>query len=98
MKIYTIDNKNYELIENYKDGFDLVEVIKRYTDYYDQYDYIVGDWAYGKLRLKGFCDKNNKNYNHINNYQNKDYYLKKECAFDCRYFVLKKVQDEKTNN
>ncbi len=94
MKIYTIDNKNYELIENYKEGFDLTETIKRYTDYYDQYDYLVGDWAYGKLRLKGFCDRHNKIHNRINSFQNKDYYLKKECAFNCRYFILKKVQED----
>jgi uncharacterized protein YutD len=93
MKIYTIDNKQFELIEEYKEGFDLPEVINRYTDYFDSYDYIVGDWAYGKLRLKGFCEKNNKINNRINSYQNKDNYLKKECAFNCRYFVLKRIYE-----
>ena len=35
-----------------------------------QYDYIVGDIAYSKLRLKGFNNKSNKNFNKINDYKN----------------------------
>ena len=53
MEIILNDNK-YELMENYKDAYDKEEVLKRATDYFKTYDYIVGDWAYGKLRLKGF--------------------------------------------
>ena len=60
MKKYKINEKEYELIENYKDGFDLESVNEKMTDFFDLYDYIVGDWAYGKLRLKGFCNKKNK--------------------------------------
>lgn len=91
MKKYTINEKQYELIEEYKDGFDLTEVQNKLTEFYDNYDYIVGDWAYGKLRLKGFCEKSNKNHNNINSYKNKDMYIKEECAYDCRYFILKKI-------
>ena len=90
MKRYLFDDKEYELIENYKDGFDYDEVKKCITDYYDNYDYIVGDWAYGKLRLKGFCNKNNKIFNKINDIKNKEDYLKNYCAYDCKYFVLEK--------
>ena len=90
MKKYLLEDKEYELIENYKDGFDYDEVKKSMTDYYEKYDYIVGDWAYGKLRLKGFCNKNNEIFNKINDYKNKDAYIKDYCAYDCRYFVLKK--------
>ncbi len=91
MKKYSINDKQYELIEDYKDAFDLAEVTSKLTDYFDNYDYIVGDWAYGKLRLKGFCDKTNKMNNNINSYKNKEKYIKEDCAYDCRYFVLKKV-------
>ena len=90
MKKYLIDEKEYELIENYKDGFDYEELKKCFTEFYNIYDYIVGDWAYGKLRLKGFYEEKNKNFNKINDYKNKDKYLKEYCAYDCRYFVLKK--------
>lgn len=91
MKRYTINNLEYELIENFKDGFDIVEVNNKLTDYFELYDYIIGDWAYGKLRLKGFCNKNNKIYNKINDFSLKANYIKNDCAVDCRYFVLKKI-------
>ena len=90
MKKYILNEKEYELIDNYKEGFDYDEVKNRYTEYFDDYDYIVGDWAYGKLRLKGFCDSKNKLNNRINDISTKDKYLKESCAYDCRYFVLKK--------
>ena len=31
------------------------------------FDYIVGDWAYGKVRLKGFYEDDNKNVKSFNN-------------------------------
>ena len=60
------------------------------TDF-DGYDYIVGDWAYGKLRLKGFYDSKNKKVNNINNYNNVDGYFKDFCASDCKHFIIKKI-------
>ncbi len=89
MKIL-IENKEYELITNYKDAFNEEEFQTKMTDYFDEYDYIVGDIAYGKLRLKGFYDEKNKKVNNINNFKNLDKYLKENCAVDCKYFVVKK--------
>lgn len=86
-----IDNRDYELMIDYKSGFDLETLKEKYTEYFSEYDYILGDWAYGKLRLKGFCEKNNRKYNQLNDFKNKDEYLLKECAYDCKYFVIKKV-------
>ncbi len=92
MKKYKINDFEFELIENYKDGFDLEEIKNKYTDYFDDYDYLIGDWSYGKLRLKGFCDKNNKLINKINDITIKDEYIKNFCSYECRYFVLKKIK------
>ena len=64
-----------------------------YTEYFYDYDYLLGDYAYNKLRLKGFCDKSNKKFNKINDYKGKDRYLKEQCAYKCKYFVLKKVKN-----
>ena len=91
MKI-EVDNRQYELLKNYKDAFDNEEFILKYTDYFYDYDYIVGDIAYGKLRLKGFYDEKNKKVNNINNFKNLDNYLKRNCANDCKYFILKKCK------
>ena len=91
MKI-EIENREYELITNYKDAFDKEDFTSKYTDYFYDYDYIVGDIAYGKLRLKGFYDEKNKKVNKINNFKNLERYLKDYCANDCKYFVLKKCK------
>lgn len=94
MKIVEVENNRYELIDNYKDGFDMNEFISHYTDFFSDYDYIVGDIAYGKLRLKGFYDETNKKAKEINNYKYFDKYLLDNCAVDCKYFVLKKIKSE----
>lgn len=94
MKI-EIENHEYELIKNYKDAFDKEEFTNKYTDYFYDYDYIVGDIAYGKLRLKGFYDEKNKKVNNINNYKNVDKYLKTNCATDCKHFILKQIYEGK---
>ena len=54
MKIIEIENNKYEIITDYKNGFELEEFTSHYTDFFYDYDYIVGDIAYGKLRLKGY--------------------------------------------
>lgn len=58
--------------------------------FFEGYDYILGDWAYNKLRLKGFCEKENKQFNDINNYELIDSYINNNCAYECKYFIIKK--------
>lgn len=84
-------NQEYTLIKDNTDGFNLEEVSSLVTDYFKDYDYIVGDYAYSKLRLKGFTRKENKLNNSINDYKNLDKYIKENCAYGCRYFVLEKI-------
>jgi len=93
MKKYTINEKEYELVKDYRNGFDLTEVTDKLTEYFDGYDYILGDWAYSKLRLKGFCDKDNELFKDINDYQMIEDYIKDNCAYNCKYFILKKISN-----
>ena len=86
-----IDNNKYELIKDEREAFNEEEFRSRYTDYFKDYDYIVGDIAYSKLRLKGFNDKTNKNYNKINDSKNIDIYILDNCAYGCKHFILKKI-------
>ena len=95
MKKYIINEKEYELIENYKDAFEYDIVKEKATEYFDNFDYIVGDWSYGKLILKGFCTKLNKMCNKINDIKFKDEYIKNLCSYECKYFVLEKVKEKK---
>ena len=45
MENIKLENNNYEIIKNYKNGYDKDVLTNKYTDYYKNYDYIVGDWA-----------------------------------------------------
>ena len=92
-----VNNIKYDIVKNYRDAFDKDEFIEKFTDYFNDYDYIVGDIAYGKLRLKGFYDDKNKKVKDLNNYKYLDNYLKNNCAVDCKYFVLKRRNNESKN-
>ena len=85
-----VENNIYELKENYRDGYDEEAFQERVTDYFYEFDYILGDWAYGKLRLKGFYKKDNKKVIKINNIENYKKYIVDNCAYDCKYFLLEK--------
>ena len=58
----------------------------------DKFDYIFGDIAYDKLRLKGFCDSNNKDKTKINDIKFLEDYIENYCAYGCKWFLLKKIK------
>lgn len=91
MEIVIRDNK-YELVRNVRDAFNLEELEEKMTDYFDEFDYVLGDYAYSKLRLKGFNDKSNKHFKPINDYAKLDDYIKNNCAYGCKYFVIAKCK------
>jgi len=88
----------YELVKNYRDAFDLDIVNSRYTDYFSEFDYILGDFSYDKLRLKGFYDSKNSACKQINDIKNVDSYLHNYCAYGCRYFILHKKTKKVVEN
>ncbi len=90
MNKIVVGNLTYQLLENGKDGYDDAIFQEKWTEYFEPFDFIFGDWSYGKLRLKGFYKTTHsdvKAYNDIKNYKD---YLKNECAYGCRYFLLEK--------
>ena len=86
----TLLEQEYKLIKDKGECFDIEEVTQLVTDYFKDYDYIVGDYAYSKLRLKGFTKKENKINNSINDYQKIDKYIEENGAYGCKYFILEK--------
>ena len=90
MEKVEINNISFDIIKDYKNGYKKDDFINKYTDYFDSFDYVVGDWAYWKLILKGFYNSSNTKCKEINNYDNLDKYLKENCAFECAYFVAKR--------
>lgn len=91
MKKIVINNTEYEVINNEKDAIDIEVLTEKITDYYDAFDYIVGDYAYGKVRLKGFNDKSNKNFNKVNDISTYNKYIEELCSYKAKHFLLKKV-------
>ena len=92
MKKIIMLNSEYEIIKDEEDVFDIEEVKSLATDYFVPYDYILGDYSYGKLRLKGFYYDNNKKATKINRYSYMDEYIKNYCSYGCKYFVLEKIK------
>ncbi|RLL46516.1 DUF1027 domain-containing protein [Oceanobacillus piezotolerans] len=86
-----LHGKKYELIENIKDGFQESAFKDRYSDILAKYDFIVGDWGYNQLRLKGFYQDRNTKASFETKIGALDDYLYEYCNFGCAYFVLKKV-------
>lgn len=86
-----LNNTEYQIIDSNYD-INQSEIESLYTEYFHPYDYILGDWAYSKLRLKGYYEKDNKNKNQFNNIESYKEYLKNNCAYGCKFFLIKKTK------
>jgi len=97
---YMIDNRRYKLVANYREGFDASRLGERYSDVLAKYDYIVGDWGYDQLRLKGFFYVKNRKSSPDQKINMLEDYLYEYCNFGCAYFVLECVDrpNEKSKN
>ncbi len=83
--------KKYDVLENYKDGFQIEAVEERFSDILTKYDFIVGDWGYGQLRMRGFYDDQNPKANFDTKISTLKDYLYEYCNFGCAYFVMKRI-------
>ena len=54
MKKIVINDIEYEIIRNDKDCINKKELEEKITDYFDEYDYIMGDFAYDKVMVHVF--------------------------------------------
>jgi uncharacterized protein YutD len=87
-----INNLTYEVLENYREGFNEEAFRLRYSDILNKYDYIVGDWGYNQLRLKGFFEDQSQKATYDTKISTLTEYLYEYCNFGCAYFVLRKVK------
>lgn len=87
--MYNLLDNNYKITKG-KENFDYEEVKSLFTDYFKDYDYVLGDYSYGKIRLKGFYDSNNKKVRKINDIKYLDNYIKDYCSPGAKIFLLKK--------
>ena len=90
-----IDGHPYVLVKNYRDGFRTDKLTERYSQILTKYDYIVGDWGYDQLRLRGFYESGSKKGTPSQNIDRLMDYLYENCNFGCAYFVLHNLDVQK---
>ncbi|WP_117168982.1 YutD family protein [Paraliobacillus sediminis] len=83
--------QQYEIIEDVKEGFQQAAFEERYSEILTKYDFIVGDWGYEQLRLKGFYDDQNPKAAFDTKISTIDDYLYEYCNFGCAYFIAKRI-------
>jgi uncharacterized protein YutD len=87
-----IQGLEYEVLTNYRNGWNPDAFRRRYSEILEKYDYIVGDWGYGQLRLKGFFADDHVRATPETRISYLQEYLNEFCNFGCAYFVLKRVK------
>lgn len=90
--LFQIGGKIYELVQDHKNGWNPEAFRDRYSEVLDRYDYIIGDWGYNQLRLKGFYREGHPKANKDTSISVLSDYLNEYCNFGCAYFVLHRVQ------
>ena len=92
MKKIKINNVEYEVVREDNNCINIEELSEKITEYFDNFDYIFGDFSYDKVRLKGFNDSNNKNAKKINDIKYLDDYIINYCSLGAKVFLLKKLK------
>ncbi|GIP44898.1 hypothetical protein J45TS6_33570 [Paenibacillus sp. J45TS6] len=90
-----ISGKTYEVLQDYRNGWNPEAFRDRYSDVLERYDYIIGDWGYNQLRLKGFYRENHPKANKDTSITGMVDYINEYCNFGCAYFVLHKQKEQK---
>ncbi|HLS22408.1 MAG TPA: YutD family protein [Pseudogracilibacillus sp.] len=86
-----LNGRKYKLIENFRDAYQEEHVVKRYAEILGKYDFIVGDWGYDQLRMKGFYHPHHQRATFETRIDHVEDYLYEYCNFGCPYFILQKV-------
>jgi uncharacterized protein YutD len=86
-----IGERQYQLVKNHREAFDAERLGERFSDVLSKYDYIVGDWGYDQLRLKGFFNETNRKAAPEQRIDALEDYLYEYCNFGCAYFVIERI-------
>lgn len=90
-------DKTFHIVINYKEAFNAEKLEQRFSDLFDKYDYIVGDWGFEQLRLKGFFSTSRKKMNNDNKIDHLEDYINEYCNYGCPYFVLRRIRTKAKN-
>lgn len=86
-----LENTQYEIAKEFREGFEEEALNERFSEVLLKYDYILGDWGYGQLRLKGFFEDRNSKSTYETKISTVQDYIYEYCNFGCAYFILKKI-------
>lgn len=89
--LYHVGGNVYELVRDNKNGWNLEVFRNRYSEVLDRYDYVVGDWGYSQLRLRGFFKEGNPRSTKDSIITGFEDYINEYCNFGCAYFILEKI-------
>lgn len=93
-----IGERQYRLVRNYREGYDAERLGERFSEVLTRYDYIVGDWGYDQLRLKGFFREDDRKSLPEQRIDTLEDYLYEYCNFGCAYFVLERTGGKRQQN
>lgn len=90
-RLLKINKHSYQIIMDKYNTFSLKAFRYRYNTVFNKFDYLLGDWSYGQLRLSGFYDVRRRvpQYLKITHLQD---YLAEDCNFGALYFLIKKLK------
>jgi uncharacterized protein YutD len=81
----------YIVEHEHKNGWNAEAFKERYSEVLERYDYIVGDWGYSQLRLRGFYQEGHPRATKESVIASLTDYLNEYCNFGCAFFVLTKT-------
>lgn len=89
--IFMAGGNAYSLLHENKNGWNPEAFRERYSEVLERFDYIVGDWGYSQLRLRGFYKDGHPRAAKESAISSLVDYVNEYCNFGCAYFVVAKV-------
>jgi len=89
--IFMAGGNAYSLVHEYKNGWNPEAFRERYSEVLERFDYVVGDWGYNQLRLRGFYRDGHPRAGKEFAISNFIDYINEYCNFGCAHFVLAKL-------
>ena len=88
----------YRLVKTHLIEFDETLFNQKLTEILEKYDYIVGDFSGGQLRLKGFYSNDRKNVPLDSKCETIPEYLAEYCAYGFPYYIVEKIVAKQYSN
>jgi uncharacterized protein YutD len=89
--IFLAGGNAYSLLHEHKSGWNPEAFRERFSDVLERFDYIVGDWGYNQLRLRGFYRDGHPRATKETAISSFVDYINEYCNFGCAHFVLTKL-------